>query len=89
MADCNVEYANMTTIKDVAQWIIREKVGFFGTSKSLLYQAAVEGVSGSLSHQKRKFTTPVEWAEFVSNTSDKVVDYIIKNDKCIVPIYDR
>lgn len=83
------EYKDLKTIKDVAKWIISEKVGHFGTTKSLLYQSSVEGISGSLFYQKRKFATPIAWAEYVSSAAEKVVDYIIENDKCLVPIYNR
>lgn len=83
------EYKNLRTIKDVAKWVVSEKVGYFGTTKTLLYSSSVEAISGSLFYQERKFTTPAAWAEYVSNMADKVVDYIIKNDKCLVPIYNR
>lgn len=83
------EYKDLKTIKDVAKWVVNKKVSCFGTTKQLLYSASVSGVSGSLFYQKREFATPVAWAEYVSSTADKIVDYIIKNDKCLVPIYNR
>lgn len=82
-------YKNLRSVSDVARWIIAEKVGSYGTTKTLLYQAAVEGVAGSLFNQRRVFQSTLQWAEYVSEKADKVVEYIIKNDKCIVPIYER
>lgn len=82
-------YKNLRSVVDIARWIVAEKVGHFGTTKMLLYQAAVEGVSGSLFYQGRVFQSTLHWAEYVSETADRVVDFIIKNEKCVVPIRER
>jgi len=83
------EYKELDTVEKVAFWVIKNKVGIYGTTKTLLYQGAFEAVSGNLFYRNIKFKTLLEWATYVSSTTEQVVNYIIENDKCLVPIFDR
>ena len=79
-------FQEITSIEQIARWIIEERVSDFGTNLTILYQSAMEAVNANWEANSVKFASPVEWAYAASEKADAVVDYIIDNDKCIVPI---